>query len=328
MKKILYALVVMAGMVSISYGQTPEDEFQRNGKPLALIFTHFRTDFYDGETRPAFGITRAYLGYEYNFSPEFYAKIVLDVGDPKVGAFNMTAYLKNAYVMYKKGNLRAYFGMISTTQFKVSEKIWGYRYIEKSFQDAYKFNSSADIGFNIDYRFSDAFSMDFSVINGEGYKVIQNDEYVRPGLGITTNPFESITARIFADYVGNDVKQSSLATFVAYTSEKFVLGAEYNYQWNYDMVTGQDQFGPSVFATFIPSDNLKLFGRFDDLKSTTIEGESLPWNVAKDGRLIMVGLEFNPTRGVKLAPNFRVWNPYGDEIPTITSIFLNCELKF
>lgn len=328
MKKFIFLLLISLSIFSNAYNQEPADEFKPNGKPVALIFTNFRTAFSDGETMPSFGITRAYLGYEYNFSKEWYAKVILDVGDPKAGGLQMTAYLKNAYIQYKKGNFSAYFGMISTTQFKVSEKIWGYRYIEKSFQDAYKFNSSADIGFNLDYKFSDALSVDFSIINGEGYKLIQNDDIVRPGLGITAKPVKNITARVFADYMGKDVKQSSLATFLAYTSNKLVLGAEYNYQWNYDMVDGQDQSGVSFYATVKPTDKIKIFGRFDDLKSTTIEGESFPWNVAKDGQLLMAGIEFNPLKGVKLAPNLRYWNESEEGAPNTTFFYLNLELKF
>ena len=112
------------------------------------------------------------MGYEYNFSTEWYGKVVLDVGNPGAGKHEMAAFLKNAYMEYEKDKLAVSFGLISTTQFKVSEKIWGLRYIEKSFQDAYKFNSSADLGFNIDYTFSDFISADFSIINGEGYKKI------------------------------------------------------------------------------------------------------------------------------------------------------------
>ncbi len=328
MKKAVLLLLIMSGIFTTAFSQESTDEFKPSGKPVGLIFSHFRTTFHDGETRPSFGITRAYLGYEYNFSKEWYAKVILDVGDPKVGNFNMTAYLKNAYINYKSGNFKAYFGMISTTQFKVSEKIWGYRYIMKSFQDAYKFNSSADIGFNLDYKFADFISVDFSVINGEGYKVIQSDDYVRPGLGTTIKPVKNITARVFVDYMGDEVKQQSLATFFAYTGKKIVVGAEYNYQRNYDMVDGQDFYGTSFYATFKPSDKIKIFGRFDDLNSVTIEGESKPWQIGKDGQLLMAGIEFNPIKGVKLTPNYRLWNSDDESNPNTTLLYLNCEFKF
>lgn len=328
MKKLILLWLIVPGIISVAFSQEKTEEFKPNGKPLALIFTNFHSDFTDGETMPSFEITRAYLGYEYNFSKQWYAKTVLDVGDPEAGKHEMAAFLKNAYMEYENGKFSASFGLISTTQFKVSEKIWGYRYIEKSFQDAYKFNSSADIGFNLDYRFSDFISADFSVINGEGYKKLQADKYLRPGVGATVNPVKNVTARVFVDYMGKDVKQQSLATFIAYTSETLVLGAEYNYQQNYGMVEGKDFYGTSFYATYQPSKNVKIFGRFDDLKSKTIEGENTPWNLNKDGQLIMAGLEYSPVKGVKLAPNFRLWNTANESAPNTASLYLNCELKF
>ena len=124
-------LLMVLGIETIGLSQNSTDEFKPNGKPLALIFTNYHTSFSDGETMPAFEITRAYLGYEYNFSKEWYAKVIMDVGNPKAGSHEMAAYLKNAYMQYKKDKFTASFGMISTTQFKVSETIWGYRFIEK-----------------------------------------------------------------------------------------------------------------------------------------------------------------------------------------------------
>ncbi len=328
MKKTSVLAVLFVLVASFAFGQEKTEEFKPNGKPLALIFTNFNTSSSDGESTKAFEITRAYLGYEYNFSKEWYAKVVFDVGDPKVGGLQMTAFLKNAYAQYNKSNLTVSFGMISTTQFKVSEKIWGLRYIEKSFQDAYKFNSSADLGFNIDYQFADFISADFSVINGEGYKLVQSDDFVRPGLGITVNPVKNVTARVFADTYGKDVKQQSIATFLAYSGDKFVIAGEYNYQKNYDLVEGQDIYGTSIFATWQAGKKIKIYGRFDDLKSKAMAGETDPWQFSKDGQLILAGLEYDAVKGVKIAPNIRYWNPADGSMPETTYAYLNFEFKF
>lgn len=318
----------MPGILATGFSQNSTDEFKPNGKPLALIFTNFHTESSDGETMPEFEITRAYLGYEYNFSKEWYAKVVLDVGNPKAGGHEMAAYLKNAYMQYKKDKFTASFGMISTTQFKVSEKIWGNRYMMKSYQDEYKFNSSADIGVNFDYKFADFISIDFSVINGEGYKKIQGDDILRPGIGTTISPIKNITARVFVDQMGDETKQQSLATFLAYTNSKLVVAGEYNYQKNTGMVDGADMYGTSFYATYKPSGNVKLFARYDGLNSATISGENEAWQLSKDGSLILAGVEFSPVKGVKLTPNVRSWSPAEDGAPNTTYFYLNCELKF
>ena len=325
MKKFIFLLLIT--IFAIKGFSQETNEFQPGGKPLALVFANFNTAFSDGETAKAFEITRTYLGYEYNFSKQWYAKVVFDVGDPKAGELQMTAYLKNAYAQYKNNGFTAQFGMISTTQFKVSEKIWGLRYIEKSFQDAYKFNASADLGFNIDYQFADFISADFSVVNGEGYKKVQSDDYLRPGAGITVTPVKNITARVYGDIMGKDSVQSSLATFLAFSSEKFTIAGEYNYQKNMGMTEGHDIYGTSFFAVYEMCENFSVYGRFDDLKSVTPEGENDPWNLNKDGQLIIAGVEYSPVKGINIAPNFRYWNPANNS-PSTTFAYLNFEFKF
>lgn len=329
MKKSILLLLIMTGIFTTLFSQNSTDEFQPNGKPIALIFSNFRYTMEDDATRAQFQIRRAYLGYEYNFSPNWYGKVILDVGDPKDdGRYQMTAFLKNAYLKYKNNKFSASFGMISTAQFKVSEKIWGYRYMLKSHQDAYRFNASADLGFNITYKFADFISADFSVYNGEGYQKIEADSILRPALGITVKPIKNITARIYADMMGKETKQQSLATFLAYTGKKLTLAAEYNYQKDFRMNEGQDQYGTSFYATYKASDKIKIFARYDELSSSTLEGENLPWQINRDGQLIMAGFEFNPIKGVKLTPNVRNWSYATEGTPNRVDLFLNCEVKF
>jgi len=328
MKRFFAFLSIIIAVQVTAYSQEEPKDFTPGGKPLALIFTSFHTEFTDNSNLHAFEITRAYLGYEYRFSREWYARVVLDAEDPRAGRHQFSAFLKNAYVQYSKGGFSAYFGMIATTQFKVSENIWGYRYIEESYQDLYDFNSSADLGVNIEYQFSDFISADFSLVNGEGYRQMQSDDLLRPGAGITLTPGSNITARIYADYMGKDVKQQSLATFIAWTGETFIAGAEYNYQHNVDMVEGHHMYGPSLFATYLPSESLKVFGRYDRLNSSTPAGENLPWQIEDDGQMVIAGIEYNPVKGVKLAPNFRLWNPEEKLSANVYSLFLNVELKF
>jgi hypothetical protein len=329
MKKSIFLLLAVFGIVATAFCQTSSEEFKPNGKPLALIFTNFHTSFSDGESASEFENTRAYLGYEYNFSKELYAKVVFDVGDPDDGGdYELTAFLKNAYLQYSKGNLKAYFGMISTTQFKISEKLWGNRYMMKSYQDEYKFNSSADLGFNIDYKFADFISADFSVINGEGYKKVQGDSLLRYGIGMTIVPVKNVIARVFVDQTGDDVKQKSLATLLAFTNDKLVLAGEYNYQSNYKMVDEQDHYGTSFYATYKAKKNVKLFARYDDLNSKKLTGETEAWNISKDGQLMLAGVEYSPVKGVKITPDIRFWNPDSNSAENTTYLYLSAQLKF
>ncbi len=329
MKRTIILLLTMLGIVATSFGQSSSEKFKPNGKPLALIFSNFRYTMEDGDSWARFQIRRAYLGAEYNFSPSWYGKVVLDVGDPNDdGKFQYTAFLKNAYFSYNKNKFTASFGMVSTTTFKVSEKTWGYRYMLKSFMDEYRFNSSADLGFVLDYKFADFISADLSVYNGEGYQRLEADSLLRPALGITAHPVKNLTLRLYGDMMGKENKQSTLAGFIAYTGEKFVFAGEYNYQANYRYNKGEDMYGTSIYATYIASEKIKVFARYDLLASSTLPNEDDPWQINRDGQLIMAGVEFNPIKGVKLTPNVRNWSYAQEGAANRVDLFLNCEVKF
>jgi len=218
--------------------------------------------------------------------------------------------------------------LISTTQFKVQENFWGYRYHLKSFQDQYKFNSSADLGVSMDYKINDVIRADLIIANGEGYKRLQRDSTLRTGVGVTLTPGLGLTGRIYYDFSSRDVTQQSISTFLGYKHEKFSLGGEYMIQLNPFFLEDTNVSGLSFYGTLILPKNFKVFGRFDHLSSNRLEGQELPWNIDDNGQLYVAGFEYSPTKGIKLAPNFKGWSPADETRSFITSIFLNCEVRF
>ncbi len=320
MNKIKLILILIL-CVNISNGQEKKG-FIPSGKAHVKIFSNVHTKLAGDHNSPAFEITRGYLGYSYKFSSELSGKITLDVGNPKAGGIEHVAYLKIASVTYKKERLRVDFGMISTKYFKVSEKIWGYRYMYKSFQDKYKFGASADIGISADYKFSDLFSADLMIVNGEGYKKMQSDSVFRYGVGLTLTPIKGLTARIYGDNSEIDDKQQTIAGFLAYSTKKFNIGAEYNYQKNNAGIKDNDMYGVSLYSTVRLNNKIAIFTRYDNLNSE----ES--WNESKDGILYMAGLEYSPTRGLKITPNYQGWDPSSSDSDFISSFYVNLEIKF
>ncbi len=320
-------LLITAILLSASMFAQRPDKFKLSGKPIVKIFANYHSTFSNGDAANAFQITRAYFGYEYSFSKNFSAKIILDVGDPGAGKFKLTAFLKNAYLKYKFKGLTINFGMISTTAFKVQEKFWGYRYIYKSFQDQYKFNSSADLGITVSYEFAKFISADLSVFNGEGYKLIQLDSTFQAAAGITFKPVKNLILRAYYDYMEKGVAQQTMAFFAGYTLGKFSLGAEYDKQINHDMTDMEDYVGYSVLASFKANSKWKVFGRYDNLSSVKVGNANDPWNYVKDGQIIIAGFEFSPIKGIKLAPNYQGWIPADNDKHVLHGAYLNCEIN-
>lgn len=318
------ALILIA---TIAFAQEQEP-FQPSGKVFMKVFSNFNTTISDGTSNSAFAIKRAYFGYEYNLSKNFYGKLNIDVADPGVGKLQMTAFLKNAYIKYHTEKLSVEFGLIATTSFKTMEGWWGNRYIEKTFQDVYKFNASADLGASAKYKVTDWISADLIVANGEGYKSLQADNQFRTGLGVTLNPVKNIYLRGYYDMMGSTDPQTTASVATAYKTKTFTAVAEYNLQNNIGNTSGKEFSGYSVYANYVATKKIKVFARYDRLTSNTLSGETANWNASKDGSLVLAGLEYSPVKGVKFAPNFRLWSPADAATANTTSFFLNCEIKF
>lgn len=322
-------IIFVASMMLFNLGLFAQEEavFKRSGKPIVKIFANYHSIFSDGDAANAFQLTRAYLGYQYSFSKNFSAKIVLDVGDPGVGKLKLTAYLKNAYLKYNNKSLTVNFGMISTTAFKLQENFWGYRYIYKSFQDQHKFNSSADLGISVSYEFAKFMSADISIFNGEGYKLVQLDSTFQAAAGVTLKPVKNLILRAYYDYMEKSVAQQTMAFFAGYTLGKFNLGVGYDKQLNHDMTDMEDYDGYSVFATFKANNKWKVFARYDNLSSVKTGNANDPWNYGKDGQTIIAGVEFKPVKGIKIAPNYQGWIPSNNSKPVLHGAYLNCEIN-
>lgn len=322
-------LIAFALILNASGQNKPEEsEFKPSGKPFARIYTNAHTQMFEGKYESAFEVTRAYFGYEYKFSKHFSAKINLDVGDPEAGKLQHVAYLKYAYMSFNYSNLTAYFGMISTIQFKLQEKIWGHRYILKSLQDEYKYGSSADLGISIDYKLNDVVSIDAIFMNGEGYKSVQADTTYRAGAGITIKPVKGLLLRSYFDYEKKDEPLMHLATFLGYSQNAVSACLEYNMEKNNNYEKDQNRTGYSAYVSYQLMKKLEVFGRYDYLASNKLNGEPDPWNILNDGQMFMTGIEYSPVKGIKLAPNYKGWLPSESGSSLTSWIYLSAEIRF
>lgn len=318
--------VILSGIlacISISAQSQDVKTAEPKGKAIVQVFGNFHTGFGAENDDRGFELDRSYFGYEYNFGNGLSAKAVMDIGKSSdVSDYHRIAYIKNAMVSWKKGGLTLSGGLISTTQFNFQEKFWGYRYIMKSFQDKYKFGSSADLGLSVAYKFADWVSADAIVVNGEGYKKIQINDGFNYGLGVTLTPVKGLQVRLYGglNESGAEGKKdiANLSALVGYKHKNFSVGAEYNQMWNASNKGGADQNGYSVFASVKVAKFADLYARFDDLYSKD------DWNISKDESEAIVGAQFKLGKYVKIAPNFRMSMPKADGAKNGYSAYINC----
>lgn len=323
-KRIAFTILVLG--ISLGVFSQENSDSLSFGKPILRIFSNYHSSFSNDAFFNQFELTRAYLGYEHQFNTKWSARLVFDVGNPKdSGSHQMSAFVKNAFVKYKNAGWSVSFGLIGTNTFNIQEKSWGYRYILKSFQDNYKFGSSADLGISGHYNFNKLLSADLILVNGEGYKKIEQDTIFTMGAGVTVHPLERLTLRAYYETttLSNDSvkRQNTLALFAAYRVKRIMVGAEYNVQTNRGMTEGMDLDGFSFYTT-LQVKSSKLFARYDVLQSKK------DWNVKTDGQLFVFGAEFNPTKGIKISPNFRNISPSERSLAAVNYLYINFEVNF
>lgn len=321
MKKILLTLSVLALMCANALAQETKEETK--GKAIVKIFANAHTGFGVDNDDRGFELDRSYLGYEYNFGKGLQVKAVLDVGQSKaVDDYHHIAYIKNAQVTWKTGELTLNGGMISTTQFGVQEKFWGYRYIMKSFQDEYKFGSSADLGISASYKFNNWVSADAIIVNGEGYKKVQVKDGLQYGLGATFTPVEGLSLRLYGSINESSVNELcdayNWAAFVGYKHKYFSLGAEYNIYQNAGFAKDKDQYGLSVYGSARVSNMVDIYARYDNLSSHN------DWNISKDENAAILGTQIKLGKYVKIAPNVRMSIPSAPGADNHYSAYVSC----
>lgn len=322
--------------------ETVKEDFTPHGKVGATLFSNFHT-FLNGENSEyAFELQRAYFGYKYQLTEAFGAQVKLDIdnedfmlntGKDTVSKTKIFAYFKSANFQFKKNNLEINFGLIDMYQFKYHEKQWGYRYIYKSFQDAEKFGSSADLGLNVAYNFIDQVHADFTVSNGEGYKNLQGDKFFKYALGVNVKPFKNMLIRLYGDFEPKDINDSlsaiTLSGFAGYNlKEKFRVGAEFDYRINEKGTEKHNMMGLSAYATYYIVKKFNVFARFDMLGSNVLENEVDPWNIGKDGFLIIGGLEYVPVKYVNLSLNYQHGISAVEGSDSNKTIYLSTQVTF
>ena len=309
------------------------EPFQPHGKGSGLIFANFHkgiTQF--SKDNAAFELVRAYLGYEHFLSPEYSARLTLDIGSPDdvspYSKLRRYAYFKYAYGQYEKNGFTFQFGLISTLHFKLQEQLWERRYMRKAFADEFRLGPSADLGTSVVYRFSRSFEADFSMMNGEGYSRLQMDDKFKYAAGLTFDSGNGLINRAYIDYMKNGTSQVSYTWLTSYTCKKNLnLVFEYNYQQNHDLVKGRDLYGYSLYGKYNLHPSWQLFARFDMLNSNITEDSSIPWHLAEDGSALIAGVQLSPVKGIKIALNYQDWVPRALNLANRSYLFVDMEIK-
>ncbi|TAL58505.1 MAG: hypothetical protein EPN85_11515 [Bacteroidetes bacterium] len=347
MKKTIFQIVIVTTIIlpaGNSFSQDPA-QFKPSGKVWGYVFGDYyykvHSDSMDRgigeysklkENTNAFELRRVYFGYDYSISEKFSAELLLSNEKNYDASSNRTVFIKAANVRWKnfipKNDL--IIGQSSTPAWSfVSEKVWGYRSVEKTITDMHKAGNANDLGVALQGKPDSVGNIgyNFMIGNGTGSK-IENDVFKKVYGEVY---FKFLNKKLILDLYGDyelthakPYRKSKMTNklFLAYQAEKLTVGVELlkqkqeNYTTYTDSVLGQSSqvdvslFSAAVFVRGnILKDKLSFFFRADvydpDSEYNADYVYSGSYSAYHTEIFSVFGLDFTPNKNVHFIPN--IW---------------------
>lgn len=320
--------------------------------------------------RNAFQFRRTYLGYDYDINKKFSVEILL-ASEPSAntGAAGTTAIsnsdnlVDNKMAFFIKNFALRWKGVWNGTDFVigemftpgfvlVTEKIWGYRSIEKTVADFHRTNSY-DVGAALQGVFDPAtknFGYNLMIGNNSTSSLLSaanaNSGFFKAFYGDVFAKFldQKLIFDFYADYMQTASSTALIGAqshhmlkgFVAYTTPKITIGVEAYTQKIVNSVTNTTTNTPqdatveaiSIYAHGpIYKDKLNFFARYDgynpykdyNVADTYTTNTNFPnYSPTNKEHFYTAGLDFTPAKNVHIEPN--VWFiQYKDQRTTSTA---------
>ena len=292
-------------------------------------------DFSATDTKSAFNFQRQYFGYGGDVSDQVSYKILFDVGRTNLGTTlnkegneisedtRLVVFLKKAQVNYKSSFGKFNFGLIGMNTYGIQESNWGYRFIEQSAIDKYKFSATADIGVGFSRSLIDNLNLSLLFVNGEGFKKSQGDKYHKIAFNTTygegnLNKNDGYNAGLVYTTESTDTDPTTMASvFGGFAGMGLRLGGEY------DILTkgSVESNIISVSANYTVRDNIDIFARYDmvdDNDATNKNGNNY----------IVTGIVLACHGGISVAPNLRMVNYENTDKDSEMEYKVNLQFKF
>jgi hypothetical protein len=235
------------------------------GKKYSVEFQIFANTSFNNETSQQlkfeYDIKRTLIIYRQHLSKKFNFCLAGDTyGKNNEKPYNRTPYLKRAYLQYHNQVLSISAGLIVLEQFKYQRKIWQLRYIDKTFQNKFKYGKNRNIGILLKHNLSSRFSYDLAITTGYSTPVKNSSKKYQLMMGQTFNTgfcsfrlFNSISLKpdyehILSLFITKEIRKSKLGIEVAKKSSN-----------NKEM----NKYGFSVFGNHLFYKNIMIFARYD-----------------------------------------------------------------
>jgi hypothetical protein len=258
---------------------------------------------------------RLYFEFDQKLSEKFSVRVRFEADSAAYAESTMVPFVKDLFLKTKLGgDNELMIGMFGPPTFEGIEKIWGYRYLEKTVLDLFKLASSRDIGIAL----SGGKNFFYTIMYGN-FGSNKGEDNAGKGfygqVGYQTKTFYTEANGYYSNDGGKDYML--LQGFAAIMNGWGNVGLNYAYK-NQMPNEGENKHTSviSAFGTLKLSDKINLVLRYDHFMDPNLSsvGDYLP--IACDiapARLGIIALDYKVHKNVKITPNVK-FVFYGDPI--------------
>ena len=165
-----------------------------------------------------FWFRRIYLTYDGTLTDKIAMRFRLEMNSP--GDFKTSTtlipFVKDAYLAAKIGKHTLMLGLIGTPLYDNLDEYWGYRPMEKTPIDLFKFGNSRDFGLGLKGALDAKNKLTYTVVVGNGAGTKSETDHGKAVYGrLNFQPTPALFLELYADYTntGNDTSVNILQAF-------------------------------------------------------------------------------------------------------------------
>ena len=259
-----------------------------------------------------FWLRRAYLTLDHDFRDDIALRLRFEVNSP--GDFStpgkLEPFVKDLYARFTASRQQFYLGISSAPIWGVVEKVWGYRSVEKTPLDLFKFGSSRDFGVAAKGRFDPKGIVRYHLQlgNGAGTKA-ETNQGKKAALALGFYPVDGVVLEIYGDYEDRDgqTDRATVQGFAAFQTERGRLGVQFARQYRELQDAGSVNLDiASVFGVLRLHERVALLARYDRTFDPLADAGDVAY-LPMDGRskcnLAIFGVDLMVAPRVHLIPN-------------------------
>jgi hypothetical protein len=309
-KNIFFSLAIMLLLVSVP-------ALRGEGKFSGLMFGdyYYAVKNHDAavEGNNGFWFRRIYLTYDNALTDKIAMRFRLEMngpGDFKT-ATTLVPFVKDAYLAAKIGKQTLMLGLISTPLYDNLDEYWGYRPMEKTPVDLFKFGNSRELGLGLKGALNGKGTLTYTVVVGNGAGLKSETDRGKAVYGrLNFQPVPALFLELYADYTSLG-EGNSVAIFQAFAGMKGAWGRSglnFGLRHARQSDVGSDLKFISLFGVFKLCAKTELVCRFDRLLDPNPNGAKIDYiPMANNARanVILAGLGWSVNENIKVIPNIK-----------------------